>query len=76
MPAQCKNYSVPDGVRNGGVGTIEEGSGTEPGGSVRFNLFLDILLMLITNGCVYDECITINGGFMNDLRSFYRNYNS
>lgn len=49
-----KNYSVPDGVRNGGVGTIEEGSGsTEPGGSVRFNLFLDILLMLITNGCVF-----------------------
>lgn len=37
-------YSVPDGVLNGGVGTIGAAS-TEPGGNVRFNLFFDILLM-------------------------------
>lgn len=39
-------YSVPDGVLNGGVGTIGciDGS-TEPGGSVKFNLFFDILLI-------------------------------
>lgn len=40
-------YSVPDGVLNGGVGTICCGTGsTEPGGRVRFSLFLDILFMV------------------------------
>lgn len=39
-------YSVPDGVLNGGVGTICCGTGsTDPGGRVRFNLFLDILFI-------------------------------
>lgn len=37
-------YSVPDGVLNGGVGTIGAAS-TEPGGNVKFNLFFDILLI-------------------------------
>lgn len=37
---------MPDGVLNGGVGTIGciDGS-TEPGGRVKFNLFFDILLI-------------------------------
>lgn len=37
---------MPDGVLNGGVGTIGciDGS-TEPGGKVKFNLFFDILLI-------------------------------
>lgn len=41
-----KTYS--DGVvRNGGVGTVCCAPGsTEPGGRVKFNLFLDILLIL------------------------------
>lgn len=38
-------YSVPDGVLNGGVGTIGAAS-TEPGGNVKFNLFFDILLIV------------------------------
>lgn len=40
-------HSVPDGVLNGGVGTIgcNDGS-TEPGGRVKFSLFFDILLMV------------------------------
>lgn len=46
-----ETYSVPDGVFwNGGVGTTDWGMGsTEPGGSVRFNLFFDILLILYRN---------------------------
>lgn len=40
-------YSVPDGVLNGGVGTIGCAVGsTEPGGNVKFSLFFDILLIL------------------------------
>lgn len=41
-------YSVPDGVLNGGVGTIGciDGS-TEPGGRVKFSLFFDILLIIL-----------------------------
>lgn len=40
-----RTYSVPDGVLNGGVGTIGAAS-TEPGGNVKFNLFFDILLIV------------------------------
>lgn len=39
-------YSVPDGVLNGGVGTIGGAElSTDPGGNVKFNLFFDILLI-------------------------------
>lgn len=44
-------YSVPDGVLNGGVGTIiccGTGS-TEPGGNVKFNLFFDILFIVMVD---------------------------
>lgn len=41
-------HSVPDGVmRNGGVGTMDGSGSTEPGGNVRFSLFLLILLMMM-----------------------------
>lgn len=44
-------HSVPDGVLNGGVGTIGGiDASTEPGGSVRFNLFFDILLISFQHG--------------------------
>lgn len=44
---EIPTYSVPDGVLNGGVGTDGFDASTEPGGNVRFNLFFDILLILL-----------------------------
>lgn len=42
---QIHIYSVPEGVLNGGVGTTcDEAADASTGGSVKFNLFLDIFL--------------------------------
>lgn len=46
---ETTTHSVPDGVLNGGVGTIGADWSTDPGGSVRFNLFFDILLIFSFN---------------------------